>query len=68
MFKLLGVVCWCYIVLLVIVFYVFIVVGLSFVYIIGEFGVVLMIGGNIFGEICVVFIVLFDYVEVLDYM
>lgn len=41
--------------------------GLSFAHTIGEFGVVLMIGGNIPGETRVVSIALFDQVEMLDY-
>ncbi|WP_374211846.1 molybdate ABC transporter permease subunit [Alteromonas gilva] len=41
--------------------------GLSFAHTIGEFGVVLMIGGNIPGETRVVSIALFDHVESLNY-
>lgn len=41
--------------------------GLSFAHTIGEFGVVLMIGGNIPGETRVVSIALFDEVESLNY-
>lgn len=41
--------------------------GLSFAHTIGEFGVVLMIGGNIPGETRVASIALFDHVEALDY-
>ena len=41
--------------------------GLSFAHTLGEFGVVLMIGGNIPGETRVVSIALFDHVEALDY-
>ncbi|GGF54884.1 molybdate ABC transporter permease subunit [Alteromonas lipolytica] len=41
--------------------------GLSFAHTIGEFGVVLMIGGNIPGETRVVSIALFDQVESLNY-
>lgn len=41
--------------------------GLTFAHTIGEFGVVLMIGGNIPGETQVVSIALFDYVESMDY-
>lgn len=42
-------------------------IGLSFAHTLGEFGVVLMIGGNIPGETRVVSIALFDHVEALDY-
>ncbi|MDM7860493.1 molybdate ABC transporter permease subunit [Alteromonas sp. ASW11-36] len=42
-------------------------VGLSFAHTLGEFGVVLMIGGNIPGETRVVSIALFDHVESLNY-
>lgn len=41
--------------------------GLSFAHTIGEFGVVLMIGGNIPGETQVLSIALYDHVEALDY-
>ncbi|WP_100643011.1 molybdate ABC transporter permease subunit [Alteromonas facilis] len=41
--------------------------GLSFAHTLGEFGVVLMIGGNIPGETRVVSIALFDHVESMDY-
>lgn len=41
--------------------------GLTFAHTIGEFGVVLMVGGNIPGETQVVSIALFDYVETMDY-
>lgn len=41
--------------------------GLSFAHTIGEFGVVLMIGGNIPGETRVLSIALFDHVEVMNY-
>ena len=41
--------------------------GLSFAHTVGEFGVVLMIGGNIPGETRVVSIALFDQVESLNY-
>ncbi|MBT0587337.1 molybdate ABC transporter permease subunit [Alteromonas oceanisediminis] len=41
--------------------------GLSFAHTLGEFGVVLMIGGNIPGETKVVSIALFDHVESLQY-
>lgn len=40
---------------------------LAFAHTIGEFGVVLMIGGNIAGETRVISIALFDHVESLDY-
>ncbi|MGX5915385.1 molybdate ABC transporter permease subunit [Aliidiomarina sp. Khilg15.8] len=40
---------------------------LSFAHTIGEFGVVLMIGGNIPGETQVVSIAIYDHVESLDY-
>ena len=42
-------------------------VGLSFAHTLGEFGIVLMIGGNIPGETRVVSIALFDHVESLNY-
>lgn len=42
-------------------------IGLSFAHTLGEFGVVLMIGGNIPEETRVVSIALFDHVESLDY-
>lgn len=42
-------------------------VVISFAHIIGEFGVVLMIGGNIDGETKVVSIAIYDAVERLDY-
>lgn len=41
--------------------------GLSFAHTIGEFGVVLMIGGNISGETQVLSIALFEHVEALEY-
>lgn len=41
--------------------------GLSFAHTVGEFGVVLMIGGNIPGETQVLSIALFEHVEALDY-
>ena len=41
--------------------------GLSFAHTLGEFGVVLMIGGNIPGETKVLSIALYDYVETLQY-
>ncbi|WP_026375425.1 molybdate ABC transporter permease subunit [Aestuariibacter salexigens] len=41
--------------------------GLSFAHTLGEFGVVLMIGGNIPGETQVVSIALFDHVEAMAY-
>ena len=41
--------------------------GLSFAHTIGEFGVVLMIGGNIPGETQVLSIALFEHVEALEY-
>ena len=40
---------------------------LSFAHTLGEFGVVLMVGGNIPGETRVVSIAIFDHVEALDY-
>ena len=40
---------------------------LTFAHTLGEFGIVLMIGGNIPGETRVLSIALFDYVETLDY-
>lgn len=40
---------------------------LSFAHTLGEFGVVLMVGGNIPGETRVISIAIFDHVEVLDY-
>jgi molybdate transport system permease protein len=40
---------------------------LSFAHTVGEFGVVLMVGGNIPGETRVISIAIFDYVESLDY-
>jgi len=40
---------------------------LGFAHTVGEFGVVLMIGGNIPGETQVLSLVLYDYVESLDY-
>lgn len=46
----------------------FIIAGaLGFAHTIGEFGVVLMIGGNIPGETQVLSILLFDHVESLQY-
>lgn len=41
---------------------------LSFAHTIGEFGVVLMVGGNIPGETRVVSIAIYDHVESLDYV
>jgi len=41
--------------------------GLSFAHTIGEFGVVLMIGGNIPGETQVLSIALYEQVEALEY-
>jgi len=40
---------------------------LTFAHTLGEFGIVLMIGGNIPGETRVLSIALFDYVETLNY-
>ena len=40
---------------------------LSFAHTLGEFGVVLMVGGNIPGETRVVSIAIFDHVESLQY-
>ena len=40
---------------------------LGFAHTVGEFGVVLMIGGNIPGETQVLSLVLFDHVESMDY-
>jgi len=40
---------------------------LSFAHTLGEFGVVLMVGGNIPGETRVVSIAIFDHVESLEY-
>ena len=40
---------------------------LGFAHTVGEFGIVLMIGGNIPGETRVLSIALFDRVELLDY-
>ncbi len=40
---------------------------LGFAHTIGEFGVVLMIGGNIPGETQVVSIAIYDHVEALEY-
>ena len=40
---------------------------LGFAHTVGEFGIVLMIGGNIPGETRVLSILLFDQVESLDY-
>lgn len=42
-------------------------IGLSFAHTVGEFGVVLMIGGNIPGETKVLSIALFDHVESMQY-
>ena len=42
-------------------------VGLGFAHTLGEFGVALMIGGNIPGETQVLSIALYDRIEVLDY-
>ncbi|MEW9796599.1 molybdate ABC transporter permease subunit [Alteromonas sp. CYL-A6] len=41
--------------------------GLSFAHTVGEFGVVLMIGGNIPGQTRVLSVALFDHVEALNY-
>ena len=41
--------------------------GLGFAHTVGEFGVVLMIGGNIPGQTQVISIALFDHVETLEY-
>jgi len=41
--------------------------SLGFAHTLGEFGVVLMLGGNIPGETRVVSIAIFDHVEALDY-
>ena len=40
---------------------------LGFAHTVGEFGVVLMIGGNITGETRVVSVQIFDHVEALDF-
>ena len=40
---------------------------LTFAHTLGEFGVVLMVGGNIPGETRTVSIAIYDYVETLDY-
>jgi molybdate transport system permease protein len=40
---------------------------LGFAHTLGEFGVVLMVGGNIPGETRVVSIAIYDHVEMLDY-
>jgi molybdate transport system permease protein len=40
---------------------------LSFAHTIGEFGVVLMVGGNIPGETCTVSVEIYDQVKILDY-
>lgn len=40
---------------------------LAFAHTVGEFGIVLMIGGNISGETRVLSIALFDHVETLEY-
>ena len=40
---------------------------LSFAHTLGEFGVVLMVGGNIPGETRLVSIAIYDHVETLDY-
>lgn len=40
---------------------------LSFAHTLGEFGVVLMIGGNVPGQTQVLSIALFDHVEAMDY-
>jgi len=40
---------------------------LSFAHTLGEFGVVLMVGGNIPGETRVISIAIFDHVESLNY-
>ncbi len=40
---------------------------LGFAHTVGEFGVVLMIGGNIPGETRVVSVQIYDHVEALDY-
>jgi molybdate transport system permease protein len=41
--------------------------SLGFAHTVGEFGVILMIGGNIPGETRVLSIALFDHVEAFDY-
>lgn len=46
---------------------IFVALGLSFAHTLGEFGVVLMIGGSIEGSTKVVSIVLFEHVESLQY-
>ncbi len=58
---------WRQIVLPLIKPYILVAFGLSFAHTIGEFGVVLMIGGNIPGETQVLSIALYDHVEALDY-
>ncbi|TPV60864.1 molybdate ABC transporter permease subunit [Aestuariibacter sp. GS-14] len=58
---------WRYIILPAMLPHALIAAGLSFAHTIGEFGVVLMIGGNIPGETRVASIALFDHVEALDY-
>ena len=40
---------------------------LSFAHTLGEFGVLLMVGGNIPGETRVISIAIYEHVEVLDY-
>jgi molybdate transport system permease protein len=40
---------------------------LGFAHVIGEFGVVLMIGGNIPGETRVLSVALYDHVEAMEY-
>lgn len=67
MLNLPGLARWRYIVLPAIAPHALIAAGLSFAHTIGEFGVVLMIGGNIPGETRVASIALFDHVEALDY-
>ncbi|WP_414827762.1 molybdate ABC transporter permease subunit [Alteromonas sp. H39] len=59
--------CWRHIVLPLIRPSILVAFGLSFAHTIGEFGVVLMIGGNIPGETQVLSIALYDHVEALDY-
>jgi molybdate transport system permease protein len=41
--------------------------ALGFAHTVGEFGVILMIGGNISGETQVLSIALYDHVEAMDY-
>ncbi len=67
MLNLPGLARWRYIVLPAIAPHALIAAGLSFAHTIGEFGVVLMIGGNIPGETQVVSVQLYDHVEAMDY-